>query len=329
MKPMKWLLTVCLVALLAACNLPGGLSPAPTEDITSTLDAVRTQAVQTAMAMEQNLATATQALPTPILLPTSTATQAAPTQQPADTQAAPTQAVPTATNTSVPATATTAPTATSASAVKPSISIVAVDKNRMVTIQTQDFPANQTFRIRVGPFVDFFRKYVEVGTISSGSGGSFKFNVTLPEAVRDVDRVTVRLDSSAGVYAFNVFTNSSSGSISTTATPATSAACQVSVSPTSSQTLKLKEDFDAVWTVKNTSGSDWDMAAVDYKYTSGTEMQKYLKLYDFTQTVKNGETIKIAVDMVAPDKAGTYTTTWSIVKGSTILCSLPLTVVVK
>ncbi len=68
---------------------------------------------------------------------------------------------------------------------------------------------------------------------------------------------------------------------------------------------------------------------MDYKYTSGTEMQKFAKAFDLKQSVKSGESIKITVDMLTPDKAGTYTTIWSIVEGSTVLCSLPLTVTVK
>ena len=69
--------------------------------------------------------------------------------------------------------------------------------------------------------------------------------------------------------------------------------------------------------------------SVDYKYVSGTEMQKYGKSFDFKQTVKPGESVKLVVDMLAPANTGSYTTNWAIVQGSTTLCSLPLTVVVK
>jgi hypothetical protein len=215
---------------------------------------------------------------------------------------------------------------------KPYIDILAVEKNKVVTVQANRFPANQTFTIRVGPFKDFFKKYVVVGTVNSGLGGSFKFNVQLPDAVKDVDMITIRLDSSAGAYAFNAFKNVSTGTVvvvvTPTPAPSTSAICEItSTSP--SKTLKTREDFDAVWTVKNTSSKNWDLQSVDYKFVSGTEMHKYAKAFDFKQTVKPGESIKIVVDMLAPDKVGTYSTNWAIVQGSTTLCSLPLTVVVK
>ncbi len=321
MKPMKLLFSLSLIVVLAACNLPGGA--APTEDIAGTLEAARTQAVQTAIA-----SLPTVVISTPVQLPTNTPAVHSPTPPPTAT---PTQLAPTAT----PPAATPTAAATLDSA-KLSIAIVGVDKNRVITVQAQDFPANQTFKIRVGPFVGFFKNFVETGTINSGNGGNFKFNVNLPSEVRDVDKITVRLDStSTGVYAYNVFTNTTSGSIAATATPSTTTtpgagtACQVSVSPSASQTLKTREDFDAVWTVKNTSNRTWEAASVDYKYTSGTEMQKFAKAFDLKQSVKSGESIKITVDMLTPDKAGTYTTIWSIVEGSTVLCSLPLTVTVK
>jgi hypothetical protein len=228
----------------------------------------------------------------------------------------------------------TSPTPTQPSPVgggKPFIDIVAVDKNNAVTVQTGRFPANQNFTIRVGPFNDFFKKYVVTGSVNSGSGGTFKFTVQLPAAVKDVETITIRLDSNSGAYAFNAFKNVSSGTVvvNPTPTPAPSLKCEVSAATVPSRTLKLREDFDAVWTVKNNTGKTWDLSSVDYKLVSGTEMQKYGKSFDLKATVKSGESIKIVVDMLAPNKAGTYTTTWAIVEGTTTLCSLPITVVVK
>ncbi len=212
---------------------------------------------------------------------------------------------------------------------KPFIDVVAVDKNKAVTLQAGRFPANQTFTIRVGPFQDFFKKYVVTGTINSGSGGSFKFTVQLPAEVKDVEMITVRLDSNSGAYAFNAFKNVSSGTVVVNPTPTPSAKCEVSAATVPSHTMKPREDFDAVWTVKNNTGRTWEMQSVDYKFVSGTEMQKYGKAFDFKATVKSGESIKIVVDMLAPDKAGTYTANWAIVESGSTLCSLPITVVVK
>ncbi len=89
-------------------------------------------------------------------------------------------------------------------------------------------------------------------------------------------------------------------------------------------------NFDAVWSVKNISGSDWSKDSVDYKFISGTAMRKQ-DGYDFSQTVKNEESAEIAVDMVAPSVPGTYNTTWAIVASDQTLCvlSMNITVIAK
>jgi len=91
--------------------------------------------------------------------------------------------------------------------------------------------------------------------------------------------------------------------------------------------IKVNGNFDAVWTVKNISGKDWPVDSVDYKFISGTKMQEK-DLYDFTQTIKNGESGKIIVDMNAPGAPGIYSTQWAIVSSSTTLCILNITVTV-
>jgi len=83
-----------------------------------------------------------------------------------------------------------------------------------------------------------------------------------------------------------------------------------------------------VWTVKNTSGKDWDMAETDYQYVSGTQMRDR-NVYDFQQTIRNGESGVVIVDMVAPDQAGSYNSEWVIVSANAPLCYLYVTVIVQ
>lgn len=213
---------------------------------------------------------------------------------------------------------------------KPYIEVIAVDANERITVQAHRFPAGQTFRIRIGSFKNFFKDYVVVGTIYSGQGGSFKFNVDLPETVKGVDLVTVRLDSPEKQYAYNAFKNVDSGTVPVnggTQTPAYGT-CQIQ-STYPKRIMSKGEDFDAVWTVKNTSSRDWLASSVDYKFVSGSQLHKYLDRYDFKETIKAGETVKIVVDMIAPAQAGTYAVNWSIVEGNTTLCTMPLTIVVR
>ncbi len=304
-----------MIAFLAACS-PGSSPTVSPEEIDKALDAIRTEISQTLAADTVKESTATALPPIPTVEPTQ---EPLPSSTP----------LPTATAVILPTAIPATPTATATEQPKAMITIIGVEKNTAVTVQADLFPANQVFKIRVGPFDTFFKDYVEVGTINSGNGGSFKFTVLLPEKVKDVERITVRLDSTSGVYAYNYFKNVTSGTIPAVATPVTSSICEVSISPALSSVLKAGYDFDAIWTVKNISGKTWESGTLDYKYIRGTELQKYEKIYDLNVTVKSGEKVELRVDMLAPLTAGTYTTNWALVQGSNVICNLPITIIVK
>jgi len=219
------------------------------------------------------------------------------------------------------------------------ITVIAVEKNKRITVSAVGFPANTNFKVRVGPFYNFTKQQVTTGTINTGNGGSFKFNVNLPDTVKDVEMVTIRMDSDKKQYSFNAFKNVNTGTVSSdpsNSVPATpvstpvpiSGACQVT-STLPSGSMPTRYDFDAVWTIKNTSGSDWETSAVDFKYVSGEKLHKNAAIYDLPARVKSGESITLRVDMLAPDKAGTYRTGWALIGDRGTLCSLPLTITVK
>jgi ABC-type amino acid transport substrate-binding protein len=102
--------------------------------------------------------------------------------------------------------------------------------------------------------------------------------------------------------------------------------CAVSVASPKNSVPALS-DFDTTWSVRNLSGYDWRTDSVDYQFLSGTKMQKQSG-YDFTQTIKNGESGQITVDMTAPSEPGLYSTTWAITSGNRTLCILYTTVTV-
>ena len=106
-------------------------------------------------------------------------------------------------------------------------------------------------------------------------------------------------------------------------------ACQVlSVSPANGTTMNKETDFDATWKVKNIGTKTWDQNSVDFVYFSGTEMNKRPG-YDLSSSVKSGQQISVGVDMVAPKKSGTYTTTWALQVGDNAFCKMSLTINVK
>lgn len=104
-------------------------------------------------------------------------------------------------------------------------------------------------------------------------------------------------------------------------------ACVVTLSGPTNY-ISVGSTFDTVWTVKNTSGGDWTTSSVDNKFISGTVMHQ-TAVYDFTQTIKNGESGPVVVNMVAPIAPGIYSAEWAIVSGSNTICMLNVTVTVK
>ena len=112
-------------------------------------------------------------------------------------------------------TATTAPTSSpSATATPapsftiPTISIQAVVQNTSVTIETHNYPANQTFTARMGLFGTKAINGIEVGTLNSGSGGTKEATFDIPDELKGLSVIAIRLDSPQGYYSYNWFYNS-------------------------------------------------------------------------------------------------------------------------
>jgi hypothetical protein len=112
------------------------------------------------------------------------------------------------------------------------------------------------------------------------------------------------------------------------ATPIGFSCSILEVSPTSSVSLKTGADFDGRWVVKNTGTLTWADQDVDIKYISGTKFQTSGDLFDLSSSVAQNSSYTMIIDMKAPGDAGTYKTSWAIMRGSLTICTLKLTVVV-
>ena len=91
----------------------------------------------------------------------------------------------------------------------PTFKIIAVERDKTVEIRTYNFPPNQTFSVRMGTYGTLGINGVEVGGQKSGEGGSFTATYSIPAELRGSARIAIRLDSSAGYYAYNWFYNNS------------------------------------------------------------------------------------------------------------------------
>ncbi len=92
----------------------------------------------------------------------------------------------------------------------PSFTISSVVKDSMVSVFAKDFPAGQTFTVRMGEYGTAGVGGVVVSTTDTGKGGDFTATYTIPDALKGMEAIAIRMDSPSGYYAFNWFYNSSS-----------------------------------------------------------------------------------------------------------------------
>ncbi|HUF37991.1 MAG TPA: hypothetical protein VMN57_05665 [Anaerolineales bacterium] len=92
----------------------------------------------------------------------------------------------------------------------PTFKIDAVVKNDTVTITTANFPANDSFVVTMGYMGTRGVNGFVVVNQDSGAGGSFTATYEIPEQLRNLYQISIRLQSpTSGYYSFNWFYNNS------------------------------------------------------------------------------------------------------------------------
>lgn len=89
----------------------------------------------------------------------------------------------------------------------PTFAILSVNRNKTVTIQTANFPANTKFVVRMGTYGTLGLKGTVVTTLDSGKGGAFQATFNIPEEMKGRNRIAIRLDGTSGYYSYNWFYN--------------------------------------------------------------------------------------------------------------------------
>jgi hypothetical protein len=93
----------------------------------------------------------------------------------------------------------------------PTFSIVTVNADQNVTIQTSNLPPNDTFVVTMGPMGTRGINGIKVDTVDSGNGGSKQFKFKIPDALKGSYQISIRMQSAiSGYYAFNWFYNNTS-----------------------------------------------------------------------------------------------------------------------
>ena len=89
----------------------------------------------------------------------------------------------------------------------PNFDIIEVKVDENVTIQTQNFPPNQTFIVTMGDIESKGVGGIEVTQTSSGAGGEFIETYTIPDELKGEQLISIRLESEQDYYAYNWFIN--------------------------------------------------------------------------------------------------------------------------
>lgn len=79
--------------------------------------------------------------------------------------------------------------------------------------------------------------------------------------------------------------------------------------------------FDVRWTIKNTSSQTWRGDSVDIRFMSGDRMHSGNDVRDMPYDVGSNGMLDLVVSMTAPATAGSYTSNWALVQGSTSVCN--------
>jgi hypothetical protein len=103
---------------------------------------------------------------------------------------------------------TPAPTPSGSTGVIPTFSIVSVAEDNSVTIKTSNFPANDSFDVRMGKMGTRGVNGALAGTIETGNGSSFVVTFQIPANLYGLNQISIRLESpDSGYFAYNWFYN--------------------------------------------------------------------------------------------------------------------------
>ena len=202
----------------------------------------------------------------------------------------------------------------------PTISILGVTQNDKVTIQTNNFPANVDFEVRMGLFGTKGVNGVLVSTVNSAAGGTMKFTFPIPVSLQSESMIAIRLQSTVGgYYSYDWFYNTDYGSHDSGAL-ITGITTNPSISATSvkegeyvvikAANLPVSEDFKVLMGVYGTEGVNGIVVDTVNSGTDGTLTET------FNIPISLADETKIAVRFESQDSSLVLTTWFENVTGA-------------
>ncbi len=148
----------------------------------------------------------------------------------------------------------------------PTFTILSVVRDQSVKIQTQNFPANDTFDVLMNVMGTQGKNGIKVAVVSSGDGGSFTKTFTIPAQLKGLRQISIRLQSNtgSGYYSYNWFYNNTTSSSTGNGTVSSSKIPTFTISAVvrnKSVTIVTKnfpanDNFDVLMNVYGTQGKE-------------------------------------------------------------------------
>jgi hypothetical protein len=152
------------------------------------------------------------------------------------------------------------------------LSIVSVVKGESVTIAVVDMPANKEFRVLMNLIGTQGVDGTVAGTAKTDKDGSFTKTFAIPSGLRREARIAIRIEATdkTGWYAYNWFTNNTSGSSSGSSSGGSGVPTSGSVSSSGNLTvLDVEEDLAVDIRVRSLPASRSYQAWFDWKTNGG------------------------------------------------------------
>lgn len=89
----------------------------------------------------------------------------------------------------------------------PTFGILKVTRDTNVTIQSNEFPVNTKYVVKMGPAYSYALGGTVIGTFDSGKGGTANMTFNIPADLKGSDRIDIRVEFPDGRYANNFFYN--------------------------------------------------------------------------------------------------------------------------
>lgn len=89
----------------------------------------------------------------------------------------------------------------------PTFGVRGVIRDQSVTIQANDFPANQSYSIYMGPMNTGAVNGIHIDSRETNEGGTYIDTYDIPDDLKGSDQIAIRIEFSGGRYAVNWFFN--------------------------------------------------------------------------------------------------------------------------